>query len=123
MGPADPETPSAAVFADVRAGEWYSPYIAWASGAGYVTGYPDGTFLPDENITREDICVILARTAGAQDAPAPDFADSAEISDYAVFGVGLMQSMGIINGKENNRFDPKAPATRAEICQMISKMI
>ncbi len=123
MGPADPETPSAAVFADVRAGEWYSPYIAWASGAGYVTGYPDGTFLPDENITREDICVILARTAGAQDAPAPDFADSAEISDYAVFGVGLMQSMGIINGKENNRFDPKAPATRAEICKMISKMI
>ena len=123
MGPAEPDAPSAAVFADVRAGEWYSPYIAWASGAGYVTGYPDGTFLPDENITREDICVILARTAKTQDAPAPDFADSAEISDYAVFGVGLMRSMGIINGKENNRFDPKAPATRAEVCKMISKMI
>lgn len=123
MGPAEPDAPSAAVFTDVRAGEWYSPYIAWASGAGYVTGYPDGTFLPDENITREDICVILARTAGAQDAPAPDFADSAEISDYAVFGVGLMRSMGIINGKENNRFDPQAPATRAEVSKMISKMI
>ncbi len=123
MGPADPDVPSAAIFIDVQADEWYSPYIAWANGAGYVTGYPDGSFLPDENITREDICVILARTAGAQDAPAPDFADSAEISDYAVFGVGLMQSMGIINGKENNRFDPKAPATRAEICKMIFKII
>ncbi len=114
-------------FTDVSADEWYTPYIYWAAGAGYINGYENGTFMPDEYITREDICVILNRviekqgiTLVSQAAEAIEFADSIEISDYAVDSVKNMQNLGVISGKENNMFAPKENATRAEISKMVA---
>ncbi len=116
------------LFSDVSADDWHSGYIAWASSVGFVNGYPDGSFLPDSDITREDICVILARICavlgkdgGAR--PGEPFADQNEISDYAADGVLKMRCMGIVGGKENNMFEPKAPATRAEAAKMICGLL
>jgi len=49
------------VFSDVKAGEWYSDYVAWAAENGVVEGYPDGSFRPEAPVTREEAVTILGR--------------------------------------------------------------
>ena len=46
------------------------------------------------------------------------FADSSEIADYAAEAVAAMVKLGIINGKGDNKFDPKAYCTRAEAAKI-----
>ncbi len=49
------------MFTDVKAGKWYSDYVAWAAEKGVVEGYPDGTFRPNAPVTREEAITILGR--------------------------------------------------------------
>ena len=51
----DPDFP----FADVAKGQWYADGVAWASANGVVSGYPDGSFRPNDTITREQMAAIL----------------------------------------------------------------
>ncbi len=51
-------------FKDVPADRWSASAIAWAKERGIVTGYPDGTFRPDQAVSREELCVILHRAKG-----------------------------------------------------------
>lgn len=48
-------------FSDVKAGSWYAPYVQWASKQGLVKGYEDGTFKPEQNVTREEMVTMLFR--------------------------------------------------------------
>lgn len=48
-------------FSDVKATDWYAPYIAYASANGIVGGYTDGTFGPNKPITRADIAKIIVK--------------------------------------------------------------
>lgn len=50
-------------FTDTEAGLWYSPYVDWAAEKGFVLGYGDGRFGPDDPVTREQAAVITARMA------------------------------------------------------------
>ena len=50
------------VFSDVPAGKWYAQFVEAANQLGLVTGYPDGTFLPEKQITRAEACTIVNRT-------------------------------------------------------------
>ena len=52
---------SGVTFTDVADGEWYALYVSRAVAAGYVTGDAEGTFRPDDPITREEACAIVAR--------------------------------------------------------------
>ncbi len=128
FGIIEAEPPTEPVFTDVKPEDWSFEYVAWAYDSGYIIGYPDGSFSPDEDITREDICVILQRIRKNSDIvkekrESIPFADEAEISDYAKDAVSDMRNMGIIEGKEDNLFDPKAPATRAEVCKMVYTLL
>lgn len=50
---------------DVIPGVWYEDYIQWAVDNGIIAGYPDGTFGPEDNVTRAQVAVMLCRSAGA----------------------------------------------------------
>lgn len=50
---------------DVLPGGWYEEYIQWAVDNGIISGYPDGTFGPEDNVTRGQVAVMLCRSAGA----------------------------------------------------------
>lgn len=117
----------AASFADVPADAYYTNAVAWAEKNKIVTGINATTFAPNSNVTREQIAAILNRYAKFSGKTLPagslSFSDAAQISAYAKADVATMQAAGIVNGRSNNVFAPKASATRAEVATMIMRYI
>lgn len=114
-----------APFVDVNGKMWYGKAIAWAKAAGIVTGYGDGTFAPENNITREEFATMLARyaqkygnyTAGS----AADFAaygDASVVESWAAEYVAWAVKGGYM-GKNTNVLTPLANMTRAEAAAMV----
>lgn len=112
-------------FDDVNGKMWYGKAIAWAKAAGIVTGYGDGTFAPENNITREEFATMLARyaqkygtyTAGS----ASDFAaygDASAVDSWAAEYVAWAVKGGYM-GKNTNVLTPLANMTRAEAAAMV----
>lgn len=60
-------TSLAASFPDVDPGAWYYDTVNWASDAGLITGYEDGTFGPDDVLERGQFITILYRMAVPED--------------------------------------------------------
>ena len=83
-----------------------------------VEGYGDGTFGPDDELTREQAATMLMRLADAVGKPfakhSPTFADNILIHGWAIEGVGACQAAGIMQGVGDNRFAPDDPYTREQ---------
>ncbi|MEI7025523.1 S-layer homology domain-containing protein [Paenibacillus sp. y28] len=98
-------------------------------GAGILGGYEDNTFRPDRNITRSEIAVTIVRTLGLlpageeEKAPGLAFADAKDVPEWAEAAVAAAFKAGIISGKDNNRFDPAANATRAEAVSLVLSLL
>ena len=110
-------------FGDVDGNDWAYPYIRSAYKAGIIKGVSDTEFGYGQNITREDLCVMINRmlTVGELTLPQVDggvFGDDGEISDYAKESVYYLERAGIILGDGTN-FNPKASATRAEAAKIV----
>ncbi len=115
-------TPSAtAQFADVPAGHWSSAYIASAVNAGLISGISPSEFGLENNISRQDACVILARACAnlPKGTLQTAFSDVADISDYAAEAVDFAASLGIINGNDDGTFRPLDSMTRAQAAKVL----
>lgn len=114
-----------ATFTDVPDGEWYSNAVAWAAEKGIVSGYGNGLFGPGDNITREQLAVMLWRYAGSPAATNKElhFADTNEISSYALDALCWATENGIINGYGEGELAPKGEATRAQVAQMLKNFL
>lgn len=116
-------------FTDVPDGQWYSDAILWGQSNQILTGYGGGKFGPNDLVTREQMCALLMRylTWAGKTLPvtaqAKTFADDKQIGDWARESVRYCQTHGLINGKPNNLFAPKANATRAENSTVFHRMI
>ena len=112
-----------AIFADVAAADWSYKYIMAAYENKLVSGMGEGTFLPNENIKRSDMAVILNNLMKLKEKEIAksdkDFGDSDSIPEYAKDAVGVLRGAGVINGDENNNFRPGDFANRAEAAVMI----
>ena len=113
-------------FPDVRSDKYYYNAVRWASSAGVVSGYADGRFGPNDNVTREQLAVMLAnysaRVAGKPAAgSASDYAsmgDHAKVSRWAVSAVGWCFRNKILSGSKGNVV-PQGTAARAEAAKMV----
>ena len=117
---------SAAGFRDIRESDWFSKAVAWGSENKIITG-SNGIFRPNDNITRQEMAVILDRYMTTIDqldrkdtGNTAAFRDSDKIAGYAKSSVAKMQQMGIINGKTADTFAPTDYATRGETAKMIA---
>lgn len=105
---------SGKVFNDT-ANHWAKDYIATAAAYGYVSGYNDTTFGPNDLITREQMALLIVNATGLTEANnAKTFVDEANISDWAKDGVAIASGNNLITGYPDNTFKPKGNATRAE---------
>lgn len=126
LGEGDPQDLG---FTDVDKNAWYAPYIASLVKRGIVNGTDKNRFGVGEFITREQIASILKRAAQATyknilpTAKNVAFSDSESISDYAYAAVYELARAGVINGKGEDLFMPKANATRAEATVMLHRLL
>ena len=93
--------------------------VCLAAALGIVTGYDDGTFRPYQSITRQQAAAMLDRlytTLGGKASATNDkpYADDAQLGDWARSSVYAMREIGIMQGKENNRFRPKDGYTQEQ---------
>lgn len=123
----DCEVPAS--FDDIPVGEWYSDAVAWAGGIGIVNGVGNNCFAPHQSITREQMAVMIVNFANICGVELPsnvqevNFADEDSIHDWAANAVHIAQQAGIINGRDNNIFDPLAVATRAEVATIMHRLV
>lgn len=115
---------SATVFSDVAEDAWYKPYVNTAYKNGIINGLGDGTFGSGVNIKRQDIAVMLFNAINVpEELNKIEFKDESDISEYASRAVETLSGIGIINGNENNEFEPHKFATRAEAAVMIYRAL
>lgn len=116
-------------FSDVGENEYYAVPVAWASENGIVTGYPDGTFAPNAEVTREQLVVILYRYANYLDKDTgkenhsnlESFSDYLDISDYSKDALSWGLDEGIISGTSKTTLSPKGNASRAQVATMLMR--
>ncbi len=113
-------------FSDVDPSMYYSEAVRWAVSQGIANGMGDGTFGGYNNITREQLAVMLynyAKLKGYDTTQGGmairEFADYENISDYAKEALTWAVNAGIINGMGDGTLAPQGSATRAEAAQMI----
>ena len=121
----EPAAAAGALFDDVAAGKWYTDAVLWASDQGIADGYGNGRFGPNDNITRQQLAVILYRYAqskgqgfaGAWMFPL-DYPDASEVSGWADEAMHWMVMNGVISGKDG-KLAPKDTLTRAEMAVIL----
>ena len=117
----EPESTRDLTFTDVRADAWCAKALRWAAEQGVVTGYADGSFRPDQTVTRIQAVAMLYRCAKAQGMDTTqggmavrEFDDFAAVPAYALEAAGWAVNAGILRGA-GNRLMPNEPCTSAQI--------
>lgn len=114
-------------YEDIEKGSWSEEYIAAAVNAGIISGIDETHFGDGQNIIRQDVAVIAERLMQYKGielkSSTVNFADSKQIADYALQAVAKMNYARIMNGKDDNKFEPEAGTTRAEAAVVIYNLI
>ena len=116
-------------FNDVPSGQWFSEAILWAANVGVVSGFPDGSFAPNNNVSRQDLALILMNYASFANISLPStrpyqpFNDEAAIGSWAAPAVRRSFEAGIIGGLPGNVFNPSGPSSRAEAAAMLQRFL
>lgn len=109
-------------YSDVDDDSWYYEYVTYASKKDYVEGYGDGSFRPNDDISRAEAIAILLRIAGEEDYEYDsgdiDFND-VETYDWFAWAVVLADELDIVDGYSNGLFGPANDLSRAEAAKII----
>ncbi len=117
-------------FADVSSSDYFAKELAVARNTGLVNGVGDNKFAPRNNITRQDMMVIVYRALAGMSKlnvgdgvlDVPQASDFDTVSDYAKEAVSALVNAKLINGK-NGLIDPTANTTRAEVAVLIKRIL
>ena len=116
-------------FTDVPAGCWYTDAIVWAAQNGIVCGFGDGTFRPNEAVTRAQAAVMLygyAAFTGADVTARADlsaYSDAGQIPAWALDAMRWANARRLIVGRDSSHLVPDGKTTRAEMAAILSAYI
>ena len=108
-------------YTDVSADKWYNNPISTMSRLGIIKGYPDGTFRPNDPITRAEFAAIAARFDEHKAAKLASFTDI--YGHWAVSEISLAYENGWIKGYNDGTFRPNRNITRAEAMALINRVL
>ncbi|MGB4377511.1 MAG: S-layer homology domain-containing protein [bacterium] len=113
-----PATGKPGELADIS-GHWAKEFIRELVERGAIGGYPDGTFKPDNKITRAEFVTILVKAFGLEGKGDRVFADTA--GHWAREAIAAAAQLGIVSGYDANTFGPNDPVTREQMATMLVK--
>jgi hypothetical protein len=112
-------------FTDVPADFWARPAITEAVQAGFLRGYPEGNFAPDDPISKVQVLASLTNGMQLPEATNPEqavvrYEDSDQIPDWAIPVVASATESGVVVNYPNpNQLGPNQAVTRAEVAAML----
>lgn len=113
-------------FSDVPSSAWYAKAVTWASKKGVVSGYSNGTFGPNNKLTREQMVTILYNVAGrpaTNTSALAQFNDRGQVAAYAVNGFSWAVSNKVVSGTSNTTLSPRGTATRAQVAVILIRYL
>ncbi|WP_255314420.1 immunoglobulin-like domain-containing protein [Bacillus sp. FJAT-26390] len=124
----------ASSFSDVKETAWYSKAINTAYKYNLINGFEDGTFKPNDKITREQAMVIISKAMSITDLKAKlpvqsatetlrPFADAAKASSWATASIADSVQSGVVSGRTSTTLAPKAFITRAEVAAIVNRLL
>ena len=120
----DPETVGGD-FTDVAPDTYYTDSVAWAQTTGIVSGYGDGSFKPNDYVTREQLVTILYNYAEKKGYVTENhgslsgYADAENVSGWAVEAMNWAVDAGLVHGIDGTHLVPNEDSTRAEVATII----
>lgn len=114
-------------FSDVKMSSWYGPAVAWAKETGVVKGNDKGEFMPNVNVNREQLTLIMKNFADYMDYSysvkdidlSKEFTDGKLTSSWAKDGMSWACDLGIVSGVGGGKLNPKGLAGRNQIVKII----
>jgi predicted extracellular nuclease len=127
------EDKSSSRFIDVKTSEWYAGSVGVAASQALIEGFENGTFMPNEEITREQMAVMATRAmkfAGktpeastSTDSLLTKFQDQNKISTWARNEIMASMKASIMDGMSDTVFAPDQQATRAQAAVMLKRLL
>lgn len=122
-----PSEKTTSAFKDVNSGDWFIPYVNEAVDRGYIEGFEDGTFRPQDPIRRQEATVILARILKIDKEVYPadhkdglaQYSDSDEVQEWARVAIHSYSVYNFINGYEDGTLRILRNVTRAETVELL----
>lgn len=125
---------AATPFSDVKTTDWYNSAINTAYAYQLINGFEDGMFRPDDQITREQAMLIIAKAmkitalnAKLSNQSAEGFltpyTDAGKASDWALSAITDCLQAGVIMGRSSNVLAPKDDMTRAEVAAIVKRLL
>lgn len=111
---------SETIFTDVKPASFAAPYIQGASELEMITGFPDGTFKPDEPIVRGDVAILMKKAFHLPDNSTAAFRD-VRPEAYYYEAVNSLKTARMTNGYPDHTFKPNESITRSELTVLLSK--
>ncbi len=107
-------------YSDIDQSKWYAEYIKFATEQWWINGYSDGTFKPNNPITRNEAAKIFSRAIRLQENPnlKNPYADVPNNSEFLPY-IKSLRKAGIMKGKTNTQFSPETLIPRTEASRMI----
>ena len=107
--------------------EWYKPAIAWAESTGVVDGYEDGTFRPDQPVTRQEFAQMLHNYAAYKgydltaEGDLSAFPDGNQVQEWALPAMTWANGNALINGHDDGTLEPGGTTTRAQAASILMR--
>lgn len=113
------------IFEDVPASEWFYSPVLWANQNKIINGTSPTTFEPLEDISRQDLALMLYRYAGkpAVTGDLDGFTDADQVGDWAEEAMTWAVAEGIVQGDTPTTLNPTGTATRAEAAAMLQRFL
>ncbi len=114
-------------FTDVADGQWYSEAISWAAANGIVDGYGDGTFRPEQVMSRQEAAAMLYRYAShkgfdvSSSGDLSGFTDVESVQPWALEYIRWAVGTGLITGMTSSTLEPALGASRAQIAAILTR--
>ncbi len=103
-------------FPDVQSSDYFFDAVESLSAEGILSGYEDGTFRPNQPVTREQVAKIISLALGLdiENVEDPGFSDVTD-SDYFYAYIAALAGKGVLEGQADGSFGPKDNLTRAQM--------